>query len=165
MTGAWATLIVVASAFTVAVALYVYRALIRSQTVTNSTFSGNSAAYVGGGIYGTANLKGAILANNTISDGFLENCFATITDVGYNISDDNSCGFTASSSRNKTDPELDPAGMSAHGGPTETIALQSSSPAVDAIALEDLHRSSPVAEADYYRPAGRPPARCRRSLL
>ncbi len=71
------------------------------------------------------------------------NCSATITDVGYNISDDNSCGFTASTSRNNTDPQLDPAGLSDNGGPTQTIALQSSSPAIDAIALEDCTDQAP----------------------
>jgi hypothetical protein len=58
-----------------------------------------------------------------------------ITDLGYNISDDDSCGFTVVESLNNTDPMLDPAGLSNNGGPTQTIALLSGSPAIDAIPL------------------------------
>jgi hypothetical protein len=38
-------------------------------------------------------------------------------------------------SRNNTDPKLDPAGLADNGGPTQTIALEVGSPAVDAIAF------------------------------
>jgi hypothetical protein len=62
-------------------------------------------------------------------------CAGTITDAGYNISDDNLCGFNATGSRNNTDPMLDPAGLANNGGPTQTIALLSGSPAIDAIPL------------------------------
>ncbi len=104
-------------------------------TVTNSTFSGNSAASqggVGGGIlnHRNATLKGTILAGSS-SGG---SCGGkAITDAGYNISDDNSCAFSAAGSKNNTDPKLAAAGLARNGGRTDTIALQPDSPAVDAI--------------------------------
>jgi len=61
------------------------------------------------------------------------NCYETITDAGYNISDDDSCAFTAIGSRNSTDPKLDTAGLKNNGGLTKTIALLPGSPAIDAI--------------------------------
>jgi hypothetical protein len=100
--------------------------------VTNSTFSGNSSR-LGGGIFNDANasLKNTILAAS--SGG---NCSGTITDAGYNISDDNTCGFAKTGSANNGDnvnPLLSPAGLANNGGRTQTIALQSGSPAIDSI--------------------------------
>jgi hypothetical protein len=68
-------------------------------TVTNSTFSGNSASVVGGIFYfnGNVTLKGTILAREFVSGG---NCANTITDAGYNVSDDNTCGFISGTSFN-----------------------------------------------------------------
>jgi hypothetical protein len=105
-------------------------------TVANSTFSGNRAT-LGAGMWvedGTVvSLKSTILAASDTGG----NCSTggTITDAGYNISDDDSCSFTATGSSNNTDPLLDPAGLANNGGPTRTIALLSGSPAIDAIPL------------------------------
>jgi CSLREA domain-containing protein len=109
-------------------------------TITNSTFSGNQAVgdYSGGGAIfnddGTANLKGTILAESTP-----DNCegSADPTDVGYNISDDGTCGFTATGSAISLNPMLDTTGLADNGGPTQTIALQAGSPAIDAIPVAD----------------------------
>ena len=98
--------------------------------VTNSTFSGNTASLGGGGgilSYGTATVTNSILATSTGG-----NCSGTIADGGYNISDDGSCSFTGTSVKN-TNPLLATAGLANNGGPTETIALQATSPAVDVI--------------------------------
>jgi len=99
--------------------------------VNNSTFSGNSASS-GGAISNShfAGFKNTILARS--SGG---NSSGTIHDASYNISDDNSCSFGAIGSHNSTDPKLDPAGLGNHGGPTQTIALVSGSPAIDAIPI------------------------------
>jgi hypothetical protein len=69
-----------------------------------------------------------------------------ITDAGYNISDDATCGFSATGSRNSTNPLLDPSGLQNNGGPTATIALDSESPAIDAIPLADCtdQNSNPI---------------------
>lgn len=108
-------------------------------TVTNSTFSGNGGGSGGGISNGNfASLKNTILAN---SSGGLStppsNCFGTITDAGYNISDDASCGFSATGSQSSTNPMLSTAGLANNGGATQTIALQSGSPAIDAIPVAD----------------------------
>jgi predicted outer membrane repeat protein len=109
-------------------------------TVTNSTFSGNGF----GGIVnlGSATLKGTILA----AEPFGGNCAAgastpPVTDAGYNISDDDSCGFTEAPSgksiNGSTTLNLDPAGLQNNGGPTQTIALEPNSQAVDFIPVAD----------------------------
>jgi CSLREA domain-containing protein len=108
--------------------------------VTNCTFSGNSA-FPGnssipaqGGVISNsdfASFKNSILAGST-SGG---NCSGTITDARYNISDDNSCGFNPAVSQNNTNPKLDPVGLRNNGGPTQTIALVSGSPATNTIPL------------------------------
>jgi hypothetical protein len=126
-------------------------------TISNSTYSGNQAKggfckvvgdfvycfavgipvgyTLGGGIFnvGPTTLKGSILAGNKG-----KNCGIGANDAGYNISDDGSCGFTGTAANGQAigdnvDPELDTAGLQNNGGPTETIALMTGSPAIDAI--------------------------------
>jgi hypothetical protein len=102
-------------------------------TVTNSTFSGNIGVGIAAGTKAT--IKSTILAANSYA-----NCFGTITDTGYNISDDTTCGFAKTGLANNGDgvnPLLSPAGLANNGGPTQTIALQSGSPAIDAIPVAD----------------------------
>ena len=103
-------------------------------SVTDTTFSGGESV-IGDGIYnegGTATLRSTIVANNAGG-----NCGGSLTDGGYNIDDDGTCGFTtATGSLPDTDPLLDPEGLQDNGGPTETIALQSDSPAVDLVGQE-----------------------------
>ena len=129
-------------------------------TVTNSTFSGNGAGVVGGGISNegtltvtystfsengsnvgggignaissTATLSNTILANSK-GDNPLNCGLGTYIDGGYNISDDESCKFTESTSKTNTKPLLDPNGLQDNGGPTQTIALQEGSPAINYI--------------------------------
>ncbi len=101
--------------------------------VTNSTFSGNSADSAGGIDFyaGVTTLKNTILANNTGG-----NCNYHPTDLGANISDDASCGFSVSPSMNSTDPLLEP--LANNGGPTDTFALETSpstSPAIDLVTI------------------------------
>jgi hypothetical protein len=132
-------------------------------SITNSTFFGNSSlsiygsvlngvgstlaitnsSIVGGGVnvanFGVATLNGTILAGPTSCAPAAPPQFPgviPITDLGYNISSDDTCGFTAVGSLNNTDPMLDPAGLGSNGGPTQTIALLSGSPAIDAIPLD-----------------------------
>jgi predicted outer membrane repeat protein len=117
-------------------------------TVTNSTFTDNSGDDVGGGgIYnagGSIDVKGTILAAST--DG---NCFDGVNDEGYNLSDDDSCDFSQSTSANNvTDAELDldPTGLQNNGGPTQTVALKSNSVAINQIPVADCtdQESPPV---------------------
>ena len=115
--------------------------------ITNVTFSGNTAAAGdGGALYnhgGTVDLKGSILATST--GGNCEGSVA-ITDEGHNISDDGTCPTGSGSSvNNSTMLHLDPAGLAENGGPTETIALEPNSQAVEFIPVADCtDQSSPT---------------------
>jgi hypothetical protein len=118
-------------------------------TLTSDTLSGNSASYggagaepgVGGGIYVNAThttLKNVILAN-TANGG---NCYVLPSfalppvSQGHNLSDDATCSsFVQAGDLNDTPAGLDLNGLQDNGGPTKTIALLVSSPAIDAIPL------------------------------
>ena len=113
-------------------------------TITNSTivnnFSSCSPDYPceGAGIFGNVTLKNTIVASNFLnlpSGQTDDNCTGTITDAGYNISDDSTCNFGATGSQNNTDPGLSSAGLANNGGPTETIALTLGSIAIDVIPI------------------------------
>lgn len=97
-------------------------------TISNSTVSGNTAAahfVYGSGVDGSATLQNSIFANNPGG-----NCSGTITSTGYNVSSDGSCNFNGPGDLNNTDPKLGP--LQNNGGPTQTQALLSGSPAIDA---------------------------------
>lgn len=121
--------------------------------VSFTTFAGNqtgSSAYSGGAI---ASLAGNIVLRSTVLANSYTypqptpnaNCYVglssyavppgTISSVGYNLSDDSSCaGFlTATGDLNSTSAGLDPNGLQNNGGPTQTVALLSSSPAINVI--------------------------------
>jgi predicted outer membrane repeat protein len=124
--------------------------------VTNSTFSGNSATTSGGAIYsqgGAVRISNSTFGNNSVTiggGGVLRNagssvriqnsivantanggnCAGTITSNGYNLSNDNTCHFNSHGDLNDKNPKLSPLG--ANGGPTQTMALQNGSPALDA---------------------------------
>jgi len=96
--------------------------------INNSTISGNSAKS-GGGIYNypgyTVTIQNSIVANS-VSGG---NCSGTIASNGYNLSSDAACHLEGSGDLNSIDPKLGP--LQNNGGPTQTQALLSGSPAID----------------------------------
>jgi hypothetical protein len=96
-------------------------------TVTNSTLSGNTAeSSGGGGINGEVTLAATIVANS----GAGKDCVGgSVTDGGYNLDDDGSCGFSGTS-LSDTPAGLDPSGLQNNGGLTQTIALEPGSPAI-----------------------------------
>jgi len=98
-------------------------------TLTNSTVSGNSAAtgggVAGGTLAGGSTLKNTIVANNTGGD-----CSSIITSADHNLDSDNTCNLTAPGDIPGVDPMLGP--LANNGGPTQTHALLTGSPAVDA---------------------------------
>ena len=119
-------------------------------TVTSSTFSGNMGSPGGIDNSGSASLKNTILAASTFAPCPIglrgENCFGTITDAGYNVSDDSTCGFAKTGTANNgdgVDPLLSTDGLADNGGPTQTIALVSGSPANDAIPVTECTGQSP----------------------
>jgi uncharacterized repeat protein (TIGR01451 family) len=113
-------------------------------TLTSSTISHNSVSEPNGGftppVAGVSDFFGGTLtiANSLIalpSGG--PNCHGPNSDAGYNLDDGTSCGFSAvNHSLSSTDPLLDPAGLRDNGGPTQTIALERGSPAIDAIPFD-----------------------------
>jgi predicted outer membrane repeat protein len=91
-------------------------------TITNSTFFGNSAGAGDTFAGGPSVMTNTIIAN-TVSDGNCEG--APITDGGGNLSwPDSTCPGA------NLDPMLGP--LADNGGPTQTVALLSGSPAIDA---------------------------------
>ena len=113
-----------------------------SATLINCTFSSNTASS-GGGVYnfngGTMTLANSILKTG-VSGGNIVNDASTLTSQGYNLSNDAAGGdsttgpggfLNAQGDQRNTDPQLDPAGLQNHGGPTQTIALLPGSPAID----------------------------------
>lgn len=128
--------------------------------ITNSTLSGNSATVSGGGIFlqqGTVDLDYSTLSNNSgagsgglhlypgnysamltlkhsiVASGISgSNCAGnSVTDNGYNLDSDGTCGLTQPTSRPSTNPLLWP--LTNNCGPTQTHALREGSPAIDAI--------------------------------
>lgn len=113
-------------------------------SITNSTIASNVASFQGfaGGldnsgfnnVAGTVKISNSIVANNSnAASKSTGDCNGSFSDQGYNLSSDSSCGFTASTSQQNTDPKLDPNGLQNNGGPTQTLALQQGSPAIDQI--------------------------------
>ncbi|HMG27086.1 MAG TPA: right-handed parallel beta-helix repeat-containing protein [Acidimicrobiia bacterium] len=127
-----------------------------SVAVVNSTITGNSngGPSLGGGIFsgGSTTLVYATIVRNTagnfgdIDTQTLEsfgsvvaesngtgNCLpVTATSHGYNFSDDDLCGFKATTDlQDAGDPQLGPLGP--NGGPTMTLLPLAGSPLIDAI--------------------------------
>ena len=94
-------------------------------TISSSTISGNAAAKFVGGIASSATFQNSILSGNPGG-----NCDRTMTSKGYNLSSDTTCNFSGPGDLNKTNPMLGP--LQNNGGPTQTMALPSGSPAIDA---------------------------------
>ena len=105
-----------------------------SLNLTGSTVTGNSAT-LAGGVYNNSTLNAIadIVANSSSGgdcSGWSTSGTFHITDSGYNLSDDGTCGFTGSTSFSDTAPRLNPAGPEDNGGPTQTISLEPGSPAI-----------------------------------
>jgi len=100
--------------------------------ITNSTIA-NNLADTGAGVFNASlwSSKSTILDDNVFG-----NCGGVVpTDVGFNISSDATCTSFGGTSVSGTDPLLDPAGPLNNGGPTDTVALEPTSPAIDRIPI------------------------------
>jgi hypothetical protein len=149
-------------------------------TVSFSTFSGNSASAWGGGLYNnfgeltvsfstlvknTASVGGGwativgpfrvsatIVSHNTARYSSSQNGCGKVTSLGFNLESGTDCDLsTLPTDHQNTDPLLDPTGLQNNGGPTQTIALQSGSPAIGAIPAE---RCPSHDQRGYLRPGG-----------
>ena len=116
-----------------------------SPTITQSLTS------IGGLAAGAqiANAGGALsLLNCIIAYSGTNSCASgTITDLGYNICSDASASLDSGSSYNDTDPQLAPLGN--YGGPTLSMALLASSPAIDNADPADFPATD---QRGYWRP-------------
>ena len=110
--------------------------------VIDSTLSGNTAS-LGGGIFqfgaSAVNLGASIIANNTGG-----NCSSAVTDLGYNLTDDASCGFGLSTDHTVTSGSLNFGSLANNGGPTDTLMPLPGSPAIGAVPLTTTLNSVPV---------------------
>jgi hypothetical protein len=150
--------------------------------ITNSTFTGNTAGSNGGGAiqnFGTVSISWTTLSGNssqfganlhsgaagttmTVSKSIVAdgggggtNCSGTtaVVDGGYNIDTGSSCGFSATNhSKNNTNPGLGP--LASNGGPTQTMALASNSPAVNAVPVSVAGCSGSTDQRGVSRPQG-----------
>lgn len=152
-----------------------------TMTLINSTITGNSSGLDGGGIYNDAALtltfstvwgnsgayspgifntpgasltmKNVIAANN--SGG--PNCVgAAVSSLGHNLSDDSTCSLSGPGDLNSTPSGLDPGGLQNNGGPTQTVALLPTSPAVGAVPLSYCTDASGVPVSTDQRGVSRP---------
>jgi parallel beta-helix repeat protein/predicted outer membrane repeat protein len=119
--------------------------------LTNTTLSGNSAV-LGAGIWigraSTLNVGNTIIANN--SGGDCAN-FGTLNSTATNLVKDGSCAIPGAISR---DPNVGP--LADNGGPTQTHALLTGSPALDA-GNDTICAASPINNKDQrgeIRPSG-----------
>lgn len=97
-----------------------------------TTSAGASCSASGGGIvYDTEgdspSLTATIVANQ-LAGG---DCNTIITSFGFNLDSDSSCGLSGTGDQSGVDPLLGP--LQNNGGPTETHALLTGSPAIDAV--------------------------------
>ncbi len=97
---------------------------------------------------GTLRLHSSLLAYG----GNNGNAYGVITDDGYNISSDGTANLYGGASYNFTDPQLGPLGN--YGGPTLTMPLLASSPAID---NADSAHFPPTDQRGYVRPYGSGP--------
>jgi peptidyl-prolyl cis-trans isomerase SurA len=117
-----------------------------STTCVNSTIAGNGGAGLAaaagslstasctiaanGGTGLDAGGDGEATAQNSVIAGNLQGCAGKVSSKGYNLTDDQRCGFSASGDLNSDAPRI--GTLAANGGPTQTIALTGGSPAIDA---------------------------------
>ncbi|MDP3970161.1 MAG: DUF5011 domain-containing protein [bacterium] len=131
--------------------------------ISHSTISGNTAGSSGGGVFiqegglasasmyfnGSilnANIEGALVDENCSSSG-------TLISLDYNLESGTSCGFAQGHDLSNTDAQLDSGGLANNGGSINTIALQSTSPAVDAGICIDISSASVTTDQrGYARP-------------
>ena len=95
-------------------------------TLTNVTISGNTAGISGSSTY---RLSGTIALRNTIVASSLPggNCDGGVTDGGYNLATDTSCGIASV-------PDILLGPLADNGGPTQTHLPLPGSPAIDVVA-------------------------------
>jgi hypothetical protein len=110
-------------------------------TVSNSTLESGISSYgsttssvINSTVMGSYNFDGTMNLKASIMMG---GCFGTMTDLGYNIDDDGTCGFTSPSISDSPTLDSTLGPLASNGGPTETMALLPGSPAIDQVPSAD----------------------------
>ncbi len=99
-----------------------------TMSISNSTIVDNFSEVAGVvEIGGTTSISGSIVADNTPA-----NCSLALGDGGYNLESATDCGLRRTGDQQNIDPNLASA-LADNGGPTQTLALLSGSPAIDKI--------------------------------
>ena len=130
-----------------------------------STYAGNTTPSAGqGGAFRTDTggatadevfLNATILAGNTAA-GVPASCGGPAgglyPNANYNVASDSSCPLAGTGNLLGTDPLLAPLG--AYGGPTRTLGLYDTSPAIDRVPMASCPIVSPVDQRSQQRPVG-----------
>ncbi len=101
-------------------------------SVIHTTITGNSSGTGGDGLY--LNAGPAVFTNSLVTGNGTENCAAntgSFSSSGYNLEDADTCNFAQITDLTNTVPLL--GSLADNGGDTQTHALLSGSPAIDAI--------------------------------
>jgi CSLREA domain-containing protein len=101
---------------------------VRSSTITGHTGGGFGRGLSSIGAGTTVTIAGSIVAGNAVNCEQLAT--GAIVSAGGNIESTDVCGFSATEDQTDTDPQLGP--LQGNGGPTQTHAIASGSPARDA---------------------------------
>ncbi|MEZ4591601.1 MAG: choice-of-anchor Q domain-containing protein [Chloroflexota bacterium] len=106
-------------------------------TIVNSTLVNNTAGFVGGAVAGPATVRNSIIAHNDGDNPWdiQENCTVTLTNGGNNIqfpqkTTGNWNDYECFAGQTAVNPQLGSLGD--YGGPTPTVPLLASSPAINA---------------------------------
>jgi hypothetical protein len=125
------------------------RLVVRSSTVANNLAASGGGINNGGGDLigdGSVFLRNAIVANNPAGG----NCVGTITSLGGNVENSDSCQLRDLSDQPGTDPLLGP--LADNGGPTQTHALLADSPAQDNAVCSELEPCPSLDQRGVERP-------------
>jgi fibronectin-binding autotransporter adhesin len=127
-----------------------------STNIDHCTFSGNTVSEGGASVgtlgVGTIFLHNTILASTDTGNTCMIGAGNTFNDLGYNLNTDDSCGLDElKHDQLNISPQLQ--SLASNGGPTQTMALNSGSPAIDK-ADPDVSQSKD--QRGYYRPVDGP---------
>jgi len=117
-------------------------------SLINCLLADNSGVGGGGG-YGGSTGPGPVVDTNAPAGLAAGNFLGAFSDLGHNLSSDSSFQLTGSGSLTGVDPGLAP--LLDNGGPTWTMALLPSSPAIDA---GDTAAAPPTDQRGFPRPVG-----------
>jgi CSLREA domain-containing protein len=120
------------------------RLTLLNTTIAGNSISGAAAASFGAGLSGDNFIgppfapptftelisQNTIIANNTVGNATRDCGLVTANSSIFNLSSDATCGFTDTSSKQNTNPQLLP--LADNGGPTNTLAIADASPAKNA---------------------------------